>query len=496
MKMKTRNLLLLAVTFFVWGSMVTAVAQNGEFSISGDCFNSILGGVAFDGQNYLAGMTGDLDSDSSVTVQFISAGGQLSGDRIAFGETGSAPVLAFDGNNYLVIWAARYVGFLDNGEDAGVTDIYGRFISTSGEFDGDKFTIVSDAYIKGCIPGAVHFNGSNYFFIYKEDDGNDDEGHEYGIFISTTGEVSGNPIQITDTDVQDIALAFDGTNYLTVYNVDSKFIYGQFISTTGTLIGSGFIIDNSENYSDNPHSVAYGGGQYLVAFPDDRNPGMNENAEWNIFGRFVSTSGEVNADKITICDYTQNPIAPTIAFDGTSFLTAWISMAEQKIKGQHLNSGGIRVEEEHVIFNSTSGTMPLGGVSMFSGNHYLAVCTRVNWGDNLKGQTIIEKSAQENLNNGIYGKFIDQATAVEKNIAGNEIMKIYPNPASDVIRLNLKEYENAEFNIYKISGDLILSEKINEINQQIYIGNLSGGIYVAEIKTSAKSEKQKLIVQR
>jgi len=494
--MKTRNLFLLVSIFFASGSFMTAVAQDGEFSISGNCFNSILGGVAFDGQNYLAGMTGDLDSDSSVTVQFISPGGQLSGDRIPLGETGSAPVLAFDGNNYLLIWAGRYVGFMDDGEDAGITDIYGRFISKSGEFTGNKFTIVSDAYIKGSTPGAVHFNGSNYFFIYKEDDGNNDEGHQYGKFISTSGEVSGNPIQITSTDVQDIALAFDGTNYLTVYNVDSKLIYGQFISPAGTLIGSGFLIDNSENYSDDPLSVAFGENKYLVAFPDDKNPGMNENPEWNIFGRFVSTSGEVDADKITICESTQNPIFPTIAFDGTSFLTAWISMAEQKIKGQHLNSGGVRVEEEHVIFNSISGTMPLGGVSLFSGNQYLAVCTRFNWAGNLKRQTIIDKTAQENLNNGIYGKFLEQVTAVSEDLAGNEIMKIFPNPASEIIKLNIRDYENASFNIYKISGDLILSEKIDEINQQIYIGNIPAGIYIAEIKTSAKTEKQKLIVQR
>lgn len=497
---KFRNLLLTLITFFIGGAVSPAFAQDGEFSISGDCYNSILGGVAFDGQNYLAGMTGDLKGDSNVTVQFISSGGQLSGNRIALGETGSAPVIAFDGTNYLVIWADRYVGFLDDGEDAGMTNIYGRFITPSGEFAGNKFTIVSNAYIKGSTPGAIHFNGSNYFFVYKEDDGNNDEGHEYGRFISTQGKVSENPVQITTTDVQDIALAFDGTNYLTVFNADSKYIYGQFVSLTGTLVGARFLIDNSENYSDDPVSVAFSGGKYLVAFPDDNKPGMNENPEWNIFGRFVSTSGEVYTDKITICDYTQNPIFPTTAFDGTNYLTAWISMVEQKIKGKFLNSSGEPVDNDYVIFGSTSGTMPLGGVSLFSGNKYLAVCTRVNWQSGTKSnkeQNIELKSVLENTNNGIYGRFLDnKSTRITRNIDGNNLLKIYPNPATDLITLNISEVENSVLNIYKITGDLVGSKKINATNQQIYVGNLSAGIYMVEIKSAKWSEKQKLIINR
>ncbi len=497
--METRNLLRLVITLFAWGTITSTVAQVGEFSISGNCYNSILGGVAFDGQNYLAGMTGDLENDFNVTVQFISPGGQLSGDRIAMGETGSAPVIAFDGTNYLVIWADRHVGFLDNGEDAGITDIFGRFISPSGEFAGDKFTIVSDAYIKGSAPGAIHFNGSNYFFVYKEDDGNNDEGPEYGKFISTEGDVSENPVQITETDVQDIALAFDGTNYLTVYNVDAKYIYGQFISAAGTLAGTSFLIDNSENYSDDPVAVAFGDSKYLVVFPDDNTPGMNENPEWNIFGRFVSTAGEVDIDKITICDYTQNPIFPTIAYDGTNYLTAWIAMNEQNIKGRNIKANGEPLDNEYVIFDSTSGTMPLGGVSLFSGNKYLAVCTRVNWessNNNINALKIYEKSARENTNNGIYGKFLDQITAVNEKTDGNGLMKIYPNPATDRFNININDFENAWLSIYKITGDLISSERISETNQQMYVGNLPEGMYVAEIKTPEWSEKQKLLIKR
>ncbi|MDX9889258.1 MAG: hypothetical protein RBT13_00270, partial [Bacteroidales bacterium] len=137
--------------------IISLKAQTDDFSISGNSRNSIPGGCAFDGTNYLVGITGDAISDSNVTLQFISPTGQLLGSRISVGESGSAPLVAFDGTNYLIIWGDRYVRFLDNGEDAGMTNIYGRFISPSGNFVGDKFTIVNDAYIKGCVSGKVHY---------------------------------------------------------------------------------------------------------------------------------------------------------------------------------------------------------------------------------------------------------------------------------------------------------------------------------------------------
>jgi hypothetical protein len=158
------------------------------------------------------------------------------------------------------------------------------------------------------------------------------------------------------------------------------------------------------------------------------------------------------------------------------------------------------VGDEIQIFDSVNGTIPMGGVALFAHNKYLAVCTRINWGSksiNAKEQIIKEKAARENTNNGIYGKFIEQqTTGITENIGDNSLFKIYPNPASNLITLNINEYENAVLNIYKITGDLVSSGKVTETNPHIYIGNLSAGIYMVEIKTQKSSEKQKLVIQR
>ncbi len=494
--MKTQVLLYWFVAILI--GRTTAVAQDSEFSISGEAYNSRIGGIAFDGTNYLAGLSGDMMSDSNLTLQFFTQTGQLLGNRISLGETGSAPLVAFDGTNYLVVWADRYVSLNDDGEQAGMTNYHGRFINPAGTFTGSKFSIAPDAYIKGGTGNELHFNGSNYFFIYREEAENDpnNTGPIYGRFISTTGLLLGNPIRISSTpDADEISLGYDGANYLAVFSYNSKYIYGQFISTSGVLVESNFVIDNSENHSDNPVWVAWGGGKYLVAFHDDNTLGLNPDPQWNIFARFVSTSGIVDPDKITISDYLQDPIAATVAFDGTNFLTSWHSLNTQQLKGRFWSPTGLPVGEEFVIFNTLSGTMPIGGLYLHSGNDYLAVCTRITWPLNVKSQGIVAKSALENTNLGIYGKFIDDKITSIEIIEDDGLVQIYPNPATDVITLNTS-FDIIGVTIYRITGELVFSKLICEPNQQIGVGFLNPGVFIVEIKTARSTERQKLAIQK
>lgn len=482
--MKIQKLLKVAFTILVFGAASIHTAKSQEFSISGSSNNSIMGGVAFDGTNYLIGLTGDATSDSSISVQFVSPTGQLVGNRLPLGETGCAPSVAFDGTNYLLIWCDRYVAFLDNGNDAGLTNIYGRFINPAGSFVGNKFTIETDAYIKGCAIGNVHFNGNNYFFTYCEDDGGGDIGLAYGRFISTTGNLLGIPIQISSANVGGVNMAFDGTNYLAVFEINSRLIHGQFISAAGSLVGANFSIDDSPNLSDNPVSVVYGGSQYLVAFHDQQGGGSG----WNLFAHFVSVSGTVGANKITICDSTQSPMIPTLAYDGTNYLSAWISMNSKQIKGQYIDATGAHFNSEFVIFDSVAGVLPLGGVATFSSaNQYLAACTKLNW---------LKSGESDNTNLGIYGKFVEESTSVSEKGNGNYVFNMYPNPANDIITLDVNSKENMVFRIYNVSGSLVKSGMAKQNQQQINIRDLSDGIYIVEIKSKEWTEKQKLIIQR
>ena len=62
---------------------------------------------------------------------------------------------------------------------------------------------------------------------------------------------------------------------------------------------------------------------------------------------------------------------------------------------------------------------------------------------------------------------------------------IYPNPAKDFIRINTDLTEAAWYNIYNISGQLILSGKVNSSNSQIKLPQLASGLYVFHLENKS-----------
>ncbi|MCX6230302.1 MAG: T9SS type A sorting domain-containing protein [Bacteroidetes bacterium] len=84
-----------------------------------------------------------------------------------------------------------------------------------------------------------------------------------------------------------------------------------------------------------------------------------------------------------------------------------------------------------------------------------------------------------------------------KDITSNEF-KVYPNPATDYIIMNIKDLNttSVNLNIYNMMGKLLSSKFIKTDQQQIDVSDLSNGIYIIEIKSKNGYAKQKLIIQR
>ncbi len=89
------------------------------------------------------------------------------------------------------------------------------------------------------------------------------------------------------------------------------------------------------------------------------------------------------------------------------------------------------------------------------------------------------------------------ATAI-KFLSANSHCTIYPNPASDLITLKTDNTNNADMtlNIYNVIGVLVRSETLKQNHRQIYIGDLSNGVYMLTIKLKDLTENQRLIIQK
>lgn len=127
---------------------------------------------------------------------------------------------------------------------------------------------------------------------------------------------------------------------------------------------------------------------------------------------------------------------------------------------------------------------PFYGALIFNTNNFLVITYRMD----------------SQFNNGdISGKLIPFSTSglVNDNIKNNSF-NFYPNPASDIINLDIEYLKDNNFtlNIYNIMGLLVESKIIKNNQKQINVGDLYNGIYILEIKTKDWTKSQELIIRR
>jgi photosystem II stability/assembly factor-like uncharacterized protein len=101
-------------------------------------------------------------------------------------------------------------------------------------------------------------------------------------------------------------------------------------------------------------------------------------------------------------------------------------------------------------------------------------------------------------NNGTILKTINGGiNVINENTVDNNV-KIYPNPASDIIYVGIDNIGNKDFtlDIFNSTGTLVKTEKLRINQNQINIRGLSNGIYVVKINSNGLINNQKLIIQR
>ena len=90
---------------------------------------------------------------------------------------------------------------------------------------------------------------------------------------------------------------------------------------------------------------------------------------------------------------------------------------------------------------------------------------------------------------GLGGSSTDMNEIIEKTT------EVYPNPAKD--NLNIVSYAELinSVEVYNLSGQKVLSKKVNATTTRINTNSLSKGVYIVDIKSKVSSVKKKVIIE-
>jgi hypothetical protein len=333
--------------------------------------------VAFDGTNYFV-----VWQDSRTGTHPDIYGTRVTKSGVALDPNGipistawneqSRPALAFDGTNYLIAWHDYRAG--------NHFAVYFTRLSTSGAvLDPDGIGVSATATQQ--MSPAVAFDGTNYLVVWQDlRNGNFDI---YGTRIGKSGAVldpGGIAISTAPALQAHPTVAFDGLNYLVVWDDErsslslARDVYGCRVNALGAVLDPGGIqISSSVGRQEFP-CVAYGGGSYMVAWQDDRS-GFGD-----IYGCRVSTAGFVlDAGGIPICTETNDQAYPSAVFDGASYVTAW----QDYRAGYFFDIYGARVGVSGAVLDSAGICISAAGVDQqvpdigFDGTNCMVV-----WQDN------------------------------------------------------------------------------------------------------------------
>lgn len=268
--------------------------------------------AAFDGTNFLVSVQEsavDPSGTRTTGARLVSPSGAVLASVTA--PIGDAPLIAFDGTNYLLAWA-DFSNHLS-------PYVRGLRVDRQGVALGSSFVLSQSVTVSG-LEGLA-FDGTNYLAVWTDDRQSNQD--IYARFVSTAGTPVGDDFEVSVAAGKDASVAFRAPNYLVVWteNTAGQQVRGRFVSPAGTM-GSEFTVNASPGMSDHPKKVATDGTNFFVVWSDNVT-----SEDLDFFGQLVSPSGTLLGGVMPI--NTAAPgvqYFPYIAYDGVNYLVTWTDL--------------------------------------------------------------------------------------------------------------------------------------------------------------------------
>jgi hypothetical protein len=448
--------------------------------------------VAFDGRNYLAvWQDGNEWLKSDIYGTRVSpTGGVLDPARITISVSPGAetsPDVVFDGRNYLVVW--EVVDTISNG-------VYGVRVNPDGlVLDPNPITIVSSYYYD--YNPTLAFDGRNYLVVYQDYRGGSNN-IIYGARVTPSGVVldtNGIALSPSLTGNESPRSAFDGRNYLVAWKVYGG-IRATRVTPNGVVLDPNTIVIESGFYYDSPPVISFDGRNYLVIWTREGG---------HTYGARVTPAGVIldpNGFPISTSLSEQNP---KVAFDGNNYTVVWQDYrngSSWDIYGVKLNPSGVVIDSFPVSLQRGDQMSPdiVHGI----GDQFLVAFT--GFTDSINGRPA---NAMR-----IWGKLSPWSSGAEENgksrgLGVQASLRLYPNPFREKVWISAilpssPSQKPGSLKLYDITGRQLVdfSNRISQPGPIVWDGTdghglrLPGGVYFFRLEQGGTTVTKKVILLR
>ena len=347
----------------IYGARVTqtgVVLDPDGIPVSSATHSQKYSTAAFDGTNYLVVWQDGRDTTSSQCdiygARVSVTGTVIDTDGIAISDytlDQCTPSVSFDGTNFLIVW--------EDWRSASI-DIYGTRMDTAGTVLEPNGIAISAEPLSPEWRPSIAFDGSNYLVVW-EDDRNANYPDIYGARVDQGGVVLdtlGLPISVTGGQKGLPSVAFGNTNYLVAWHDDRDYptgdIYGSRVTTTGIVLDPGGIDISLAAVFQNDPACACDGANFLIAWEDLRQ-GLYSS---DIYGTRIDATGNIlDSPSFVICNASFGQYSPVIAFDGINYCVAWTHNigGSWVVKGTRVNRQGVVLNPSYINISSGGNAM-------------------------------------------------------------------------------------------------------------------------------------------
>jgi hypothetical protein len=317
--------------------LASVTVNKAEFNIASGGIGTSL---ASDGTNALVGyQSGD---PTTVRAKLISTAGTVIA-TISTGRMGDPPYVAFDGTNFLLVWADH--------SDA-MENVWGQFIKPTGALYGSAFRLSQTQHVKG-VYGVDYANGK-YLVMYRTSTNS-----LLGRFVNPNRTL-GSTFTIASSagDLGVSNLASDGTQFVAVYtNEANTKVYTRVVRTDGTKDAPVLITGGS--LASDAVCIGYTNGTYLVLW----NKRVSSTVR-NPWAQRLSQSGALVGSNFAIDASPSIETAAQAMPYGTQFLVGylrWTGTGSKTVYGRLVSTtGSVGTAQTYFTKSASTGKVGLG----------------------------------------------------------------------------------------------------------------------------------------